>query len=138
MYINKNKRNLFEFKFGRRFFGTSLALFLVSLTQEFLNKADLFVIFSIFLGMISVGAIYAGTKYSGFQKFLLSIGFVILVGLFASLLLWVSCYLSDLKLCEPNYFNITVAVYFALPLFSIILYLLFVFLGSFFRNKYHA
>ena len=136
MYINKRSR--FKFKFGRRFLGTALALFLVSLTQEYLETSELFIGLALFLGAISVGAIYVGTSFSGFQKFILSVGFVSVVGLLASLLLWLSCNWVDLTICATRTFQATVAVYFIMPFFSLFLYLLTLFLGIFFRRNYRA
>ena len=136
MYINK--RNRFKFKFGRRFFGTSLTLFLISLTQEFLETADLFVAVAAFLGMLSTAAIYVGTKASGIKKFLWSVGFNILIGAFASLLLAGSCYFNTFTICSTRIFQTTIAVYIVLPILGLLLYMLTMFLGSFSKKEYHA
>jgi len=128
MYINKGNR--FKFRFWQRFLGTSLTLFFVSLIQEYVKSTGMFIATAMFLGGLSVVAIYAGTKYSGLQKFFLSIGFVILVGLFTSTLLLGSCYMKAHQLCEPPYFESTIAVYFIAPLFPVFLYFLVLFLGS--------
>jgi len=136
MYINKRSR--FKFKFWRRFIGTSLTLFLVSLTQEYLKSAELFIGIAVFLGYLSVVAIYIGTELSGIQKFLVSIGFIVLVGLFASSMLMLSCYLNNLYLCDPRSFQSTIVAYFVMPFASIFIYLLTLLLGSFSKKRYRA
>ena len=136
MYINN--RNRLKFKFWRRFLGTSLALFFVSLTQEYLKSAELFVAIAVFLGYLSVVAIYIGTELSGVKKFLKSAGFIALVGSCASSMLMLSCYLNDLYLCEPRPFQSTIVAYFIMPFTSIFIYLLTLFLGSFSKKRYRA
>jgi hypothetical protein len=136
MYINK--KNRFQFKFWRRFPGTALALFLVSLTQGYLETADLFVAIALFLGMLSVAAIYVGTKASSIKKFLWSIGFIISIGAFASLLLASSCYFNAFDICSPRTFQTTIAVYFIIPILGLLFYIFILFLGSFSKKGYHA
>ena len=63
---------------------------------------------------------------------------IFLMGSFASLMLWGSCYLNELNICEPRIFQTTIAVYFVLPLLSIFIVLLYMFLGSFFKKGHHA
>jgi hypothetical protein len=136
MYINK--KNRFQFKFWRTFLGTTLVLFLVSLTQGYLETANLFVGIALFLGMLSVAAIYVGTKASGIKKFLWSIGYIVLIGAFASLLLAGSCYLNAFDVCSPRSFQSTIAVYFILPILGLFIYIFTLFLGSFSKKGYHA
>ena len=135
MSINKNR---FRFRFWPRLLGTSIALFIISLTQEYLESAELFVMMTIFLGSISVVAMDIGTKRSGFQKFLSIFGFIILVALVASLMLWGFCYVNDFALCAPRPFGSTVAVFFIVPFFSWLLYLIAMFFASFFKHRYHV
>jgi hypothetical protein len=136
MYINK--KNRFKFKFWRRFLGTSSALFLISLTQGFLGRADLFVAIALFLGMVSTAAIYVGTDASGIRKFLWSIGFNILIGIFVSLVLAGSCYFNAFTICSPRVFQSTIAGYFILPIFGLLVYMLTMILGSFSKKRYRA
>jgi hypothetical protein len=136
MYINK--KNRFQFKFWPRFLGTSLTLFIVSLTQGYLESAKLFVAIALFLGMLSVAAIYAGTKASGIKKFIWSIGFVILIGSFASLLLMSSCYFNAFDICVPRIFQTTIVVYFIIPTLGLFLSMFTMFLYSFYKKEYHA
>ena len=118
--------------------GTSLLLFLVSLSQGYLESAELFIAFALFLGLLSAAAIYAATRDSGIIKFLWSVGFIILVGTFASLLLASSCYFIAFAFCSSRPFQTTIASYFIFPIFGLLLYILIIFLGSFSKKGYHA
>jgi hypothetical protein len=133
-----NKKNRYQFKFWRRLLGTSIVLFLASLTQGYLETAALFIATAIFSGMLSVAAIYMGTKGSGIKKFFWSIGFIILMGAFASVLFTGSCYIKAFDVCFPRMYQSTIAVYFALPTFGLLLYIFALFLGSFSKKRYHA
>jgi hypothetical protein len=135
MYLNSNR---FKHKLWFILLGISVALFLISLTQEYLESSQLFVFASIFLGYILINATYARTIGSGFQKFLLSIGVIILAGVFASLMLWGFCYANKVSLCTPRPFEVTVVVYFVLLFMALILYLAAMFFGKLSKKKYHA
>ena len=135
MYLNKHR---FQFNFWRRFLGTSLSLFLVSLSQEYLKSAELFVAVALFLGLLSAAAIYAATRDSGLIKFIRSVGFIILVGACSSLLLEGSCYLIVFGFCSPRPFQTTIASFFIFPLFGLLLCVILTFLGSFSKKGYHA
>jgi hypothetical protein len=135
MYRNKHR---FHFRFWRIFLGTSLLLFLGSLSQEVLKSAQLFVAVALFLGLLSTGAIYAATRDSAILKFLWSIGFVVLVGALASFLFVGSCYLTAFGLCSSRPFRATIASYFIFPILGLLLYILMIFLGSFTKKGYHA
>lgn len=135
MYLHKHR---FHFRFWRRFLGTSLLLFLVSLSQEYLKSAQLFIAAALILGLLSTVAIFAATRDSGVLKFLWSIGFIILVGAVASFLLMSSCYLNSFGFCASRPFQATVISYFIFPILGSLLYLLLNFLGSFSKKGYHA
>ena len=135
MYINKNK---FKFRFWRRFLGSSLALFGISLIQGFLEAPQLLIAIAMFLGGLSGGAIYVGTKNSGFQKFFLSIGFVALISVFASLLFWLFCYSSSLPFCAPRPLRSTIVVNLVFPLLSMLFYFSFLLFGNVFKKRYRA
>jgi hypothetical protein len=135
MSINKNR---FRFRFWPRLLGTSIVLFLLSLTQEYLDSAKLFVMMTIFLGSISIVAMDVGTNLSGFQKFLSTFGFILLVALSASLMLWGFCKVNEFSLCTARPFGSTVAAFFIIPLFSWLFYLLAKIFASFFKHRYHV
>lgn len=135
MYIRKHR---FHFNFWRRFLGTSLLLFLASLSQEYVNSAQLFIAFALLLGLLSASAIYAATRDSGVLKFLWSIGFISLVGVLASFFLIGSCYYNDFGFCSIRPFHTTIASYFLFPILGLFLYMLIILLGHFFKKGYHA
>src|SRR5262245_57046807 len=109
MYLNSNR---YKFRFSALFFGIAVALFLISLTQESLGSSELFVFAAIFLGFMLINAIYVRTVTNGFKKLLLSLGFVILAGLIASLMLWGYCKIYDAPLCTTRSFGVTLVGYF--------------------------
>lgn len=135
MYINKHR---FHFRFWRRFLGTSLFLFLASLSQDLLDSAQVFIAVALFTGLLSAAAIYAATRDSGVIKFLWSLGFIILVGALVSFLLVGSCSLNAFDFCSSRPFRATITSYFIFPILGLLLYLLISFLGSFSKKGYHA
>jgi hypothetical protein len=135
MFINKHR---FHFNFWRRFFGTSLFLFLASLSQDILESAQVFIAVALCIGLFSAAAIFAATRDSGVLKFLWSLGFIILVGVLVSFLLIGSCYFNAFDFCSSRPFRATITSYFLFPILGLLLYILISFLRSFSKKGYHA